>query len=137
MDRLLSTLLLEMDGVTTTASGNSNAHVVVLGVTERLETLDDAILRPGRLEVKIETDKAPSLEDRVEIFEYYLRRFDVEEEISTLARALAKISPGFHGGDIEAICRDGAMMALKNSSQVREMDLRNLIQRRTGVSSVA
>jgi ATP-dependent 26S proteasome regulatory subunit len=128
MDRLLSTLLLEMDGVTT----HDGAHVVVLGVTERLETLDDAILRPGRLEVKIETDESPCLEDRAEIFEFYLRRFDVEDKIDVMARELAELSSGFHGGDIEAVCRDGAMVALRNSRGVRRSDLKRLIKRRVG-----
>ena len=132
MDRLLSTLLLEMDGVTT----NDGAHVVVLGVTERLETLDDAILRPGRLEVKIETDESPCLEDRAEIFEYYLRRFDVEDKIDVMARELAGMSSGFHGGDIEAVCRDGAMTALRNSRGVRGSDLKELIKRRVGSNDV-
>ena len=84
------------------------------------------------LEVKIETDKSPCLTDRIEIFEYYLRRFHVEDKIDVMARELAELSSGFHGGDIEAVCRDGAMTALRNSRGVRGSDLKELIKRRVG-----
>jgi len=123
MDRLLSTLLLEMDGVT-----SSSGHVVVLGVTSRLELLDPAILRPGRLEVKIQTDESPCLEDRVEIFKYYLKSLHLEKEKKISIQKLGKLSEHMNGGDIEAVCRDAAMLALRTGKRgISESDLVKLI----------
>ncbi|RLI96364.1 MAG: AAA family ATPase, partial [Candidatus Aenigmatarchaeota archaeon] len=107
-ERIVSQLLTEMDGI-------EELHdVVVIGATNRPDILDPALLRPGRfdrvLEVPLPDEKA-----RVEIFKIHLRKHKnaIDGNIDELAAEFAKLTKGFSGADIEAVCREGAMKGLR------------------------
>jgi len=120
MDRLLSCLLIEMDGVV--GHSSSESAVIVVAATERREMLDPAILRPGRLEVHVEM-KRPREEARKEIFGFYLSRMSTNagdsDATAALSGKLAKwIGDGATGSDIEGACRSAAMRAMKRGDAV-------------------
>ena len=99
----LNQLLVEMDGFET------DQQVIVIGSTNFKEVLDPAILRPGRFDRLIEIGY-PSLEEREEIFEIYLKKIVLNEEknrgIQFYKQKLATLTPGFTGADISNIVNE-------------------------------
>ena len=101
-DRLLSTLLIEMDG----ALGNSNTtrdnHVIVLGTTTSLDLLDNAILRPGRLDQHVYIP-LPDIHAREQIFIHYLSKINLNPtcDVNNFAKFLSKKTEGYSGAMIE------------------------------------
>lgn len=132
MDRLLSTLLVEMDGLGSGGGGGGggeggNEMIVVVAATNHLSMLDDAILRPGRLDLHMEMG-LPDLEGRTAIYLHHLARLplcfdktdEVEEEgsrefasLSELAKAMAGLSEGLSGADIQGVCQEAALLGLR------------------------
>jgi ATP-dependent metalloprotease FtsH len=99
-------LLVEMDGLTT-----KGQNVIVIGATNAgEETLDTALLRPGRFDRKIYIDK-PNLEEREELYKYYLSKVKASQEIDVgrLARKSVYKSPA----DIENIVKEAALIATR------------------------
>lgn len=101
-NQTINQLLAEMDGF------EGNGGVIVIGATNRREDLDKALLRPGRFDVQVEVSY-PDLKDRTEIFELYLSKVSVEENVE--ARPLAEITTGFTGADIENMVNTAAIRA--------------------------
>ncbi|MCX7940410.1 MAG: AAA family ATPase [Endomicrobia bacterium] len=116
-------LLVEMDGLE-----SSQANVVVIGATNSpLEVLDPALLRPGRFDRKIYISK-PNLNERKEIFKYYLKKVkhDPNIDIDKLAKKTVYKSPA----DIENIVKEAALIALRNQKEVVDMqDIMEAIDR--------
>jgi len=107
-ERIVSQLLTEMDGI-------QELHdVVVIAATNRPDLLDPALLRPGRfdriLEVPLPNEKA-----RKEIFKIHLSKHvsAIDGDVEELASELAKITEGFSGAEIEAVCKEGALRGLR------------------------
>ena len=101
-------LLAEMDGL----KSDDKYNIVVIGATNASEdSLDPALLRPGRFDRKIYIDK-PSLKDREKIFAYYLSKVSHEPDIDVgrLARRAVYKSPA----EIANIVREATMIALRN-----------------------
>ncbi len=103
-DRVIAQLLTEMDGV------EGRKGVIILAATNRPELIDPALLRPGRFDLAVEL-QLPDETERVGIFGIHLRDRPVAAEITM--EALAKLTPGRSGADIEAICRRAALLALR------------------------
>jgi transitional endoplasmic reticulum ATPase len=125
MDRLLSTLLVEMDGVASSSSTGTGtgtaAPVIVIAATNHRDLLDEAILRPGRLDLHLELP-LPGQDARAAIFAHHLGRlpFDVVGVcggVNGLARALAVETEGLSGADIQGVCQEAAMRSLRESMQ--------------------
>ncbi|CAG9461902.1 unnamed protein product [Pedinophyceae sp. YPF-701] len=102
--RLLSVLLTEMDGMEL-ATG-----VLVVGATNRPYAIDPAMLRPGRLEVHLFVPP-PDLEGREAVLRIHTRRNRLADDVdlSAVARATEK----YTGAELEAVCREAAMSALR------------------------
>jgi AFG3 family protein len=100
-----------MDGFQTDSS------VVVLAATNRVDSLDSALLRPGRFDRQVEIG-LPSIKERQEIFEVHLKKIKCDEmyEKSEYARKLAALTPGFSGADIMNICNEGAIIAARKDA---------------------
>jgi transitional endoplasmic reticulum ATPase len=94
-ERVLSTLLNEMDGV------EDRQGVVVIGCTNRPDQIDDAILRPGRLDQLVYVG-LPSLEDRVDIIKALIKHISIEG-IDPVE--LAKQTEFCSGADLENLFR--------------------------------
>uniref|UniRef100_A0A8D2PZB2 SPG7 matrix AAA peptidase subunit, paraplegin n=1 Tax=Zosterops lateralis melanops TaxID=1220523 RepID=A0A8D2PZB2_ZOSLA len=89
-EQTLNQLLVEMDGMGTTD------HVIVLASTNRADVLDNALMRPGRLDRHIFID-LPTLQERKEIFEHHLKGLKLIQDGSFYSQHLAELTPGFSG----------------------------------------
>ncbi len=100
-------LLVEMDGLK-----GGDSHVIVMGATNASEeSLDDALLRPGRFDRKIYIDR-PDLVGREQLFKFYLSKVshDASMDVGRLARKAIHKSPA----DIENIIKESALIATRN-----------------------
>ena len=70
--------------------------VIVLASTNRLDILDEALLRPGRFDRQIAID-LPTLSERKEIFEVYLKKLALEKTFEKYSSRLASLTPGRSG----------------------------------------
>ena len=103
--RVVAQLLALMDGLT------ERGNVIVLGATNRPESVDPALRRPGRFDREIEIS-VPNVDGRLEILQIHTRGMPLagDVELKTLAAELH----GYTGADIKSLCREAAMKALRN-----------------------
>ncbi|MEM2601376.1 MAG: CDC48 family AAA ATPase [Candidatus Bathyarchaeia archaeon] len=102
--RVVSQLLALMDGL------EPRGKVVVIGATNRPNAIDPALRRPGRFDREIEIG-VPDRQGRLEILQIHTRGMPLAEDVD-LGR-LADITHGFVGADLEALCKEAAMRALR------------------------
>ena len=114
--RVVAQLLALMDGL------HSRGRVIVIGATNRPNSLDSALRRPGRFDREIEI-KVPNEKGRREIFQIHTRNMPLDKKISL--KEYANITHGFVGADISAVCREAAMSALRR--YLPEIDLESEI----------
>ncbi len=110
--RVVAQLLALMDGM------SERGQVIVLGATNRPESLDPALRRPGRFDREIEVG-VPNAEGRLEILQIHTRGMPLSEDIDL--QELASELHGYTGADIKALCREAAMKALRR--YLPEIDL--------------
>jgi transitional endoplasmic reticulum ATPase len=102
--RIVGQLLALMDGL------ESRGQVVLIGATNQPNVLDPALRRPGRFDREIAL-RVPDVRGRLEILQIHSRDAALAGDVD-LAR-LAQLTPGFVGADLEALCREAAMIALR------------------------
>jgi len=102
--RVVSQLLSLMDGL------QGRGHIIVVGATNRINALDEALRRPGRFDREIEFG-VPTVKGRKEIFQIHTRGMPLEDDVA-LDR-YSEITYGFAGADIMAVCREAALFALR------------------------
>ncbi|MBI4154057.1 AAA family ATPase, partial [Candidatus Woesearchaeota archaeon] len=107
-ERVVSQLLSEMSGL------EELKDVVVIAATNRPDLIDPALLRPGRFDQQILVP-APDESARYEILRVHTKDMPLEKDIDL--RVLAKATDGFSGADIEALCREAAMSAMRKNIQ--------------------
>lgn len=107
-ERVVSQLLTEIDGLV------ELKDVVVLAATNRPDLIDPSLLRPGRFDRMIYIPM-PDLAARKKIFEIYMRRMPVADDVDI--DELAAKTEGYTGADIEMICREAGMLALREKIQ--------------------
>jgi transitional endoplasmic reticulum ATPase len=103
-ERVVSQLLTELDGL------EALEDVVVVATTNRPDLIDDALLRPGRLDRHIEVAE-PDEDARREIFAIHTRDRPLADEVDL--DDLAARTEGYVGADIEAVCREAATIAVR------------------------
>ncbi|WP_226013125.1 CDC48 family AAA ATPase [Halomicrobium salinisoli] len=103
-ERVVSQLLTELDGVT------ENPNLVVVAATNRREAIDDALLRPGRLEKHVEVPD-PDEEARREILRVHTDGKPVGDDVDL--DDLAAVTAGYSGADLEALVRAASMRAIR------------------------
>jgi AFG3 family protein len=119
----LNQLLVEMDGFGT------DEHVVVLAGTNRPDTLDPALTRPGRFDRHIAIDR-PDIKGRADIFRVHLKPIKTNEDLVELSKKLATLTPGFSGADIANVCNEAALIAARhNADSVAEKHFEAAIER--------
>jgi len=111
-ERAVSQLLTEMDGIA------ALEDVVVIGATNRPDILDPAILRPGRFDRLIYVPP-PDEKARLEIFKIHTRNMPLAEDVDL--ERLARMTEGYSGADIEAVCREAAMNALRRDINAKQV----------------
>lgn len=100
----LNQLLVEMDGF------DERTNIVILGGTNRADTLDDALMRAGRFDRQI-TLSLPDIKGRKELFQIYLKKLTLEVPAEELCPRLAALTPGFSGAEIANLCNEAAINA--------------------------
>ena len=123
-ENTLNQLLTEMDGFQT------NAGVIVLAATNRVDILDKALMRAGRFDRQIEVG-LPDVKERKEIFDVHLRKLKLDDKLDR--EFLAKQTPGFAGADIANVCNEAALIAARHDkSAVTQEDFLAAIDRIVG-----
>ncbi len=105
-ERVISQLLTELDGMV------ELKDIVVLAATNRPDMVDTALLRPGRFDRLIYI-KPPNKRGREKIFKIYTENMPLADDVDL--KALAAETEGFVGSDIEALCREAGMRALREN----------------------
>ncbi|UJB68532.1 ATP-dependent zinc metalloprotease FtsH4 [Acaryochloris sp. 'Moss Beach'] len=121
-EQTLNQLLTEMDGF-----GAGDATVIVLAATNRPETLDPALLRPGRFDRQVLVDR-PDLTGRLAILEIYAKKVKLGENVDL--KAMATRTPGFAGADLANLVNEAALLAARRGNKVVEtQDFAEAIER--------
>lgn len=105
-DQTLNQLLVEMDGF------NTDETVVVIGATNRLDLLDEALLRPGRFDRHIFVGN-PNKNAREQILKVHTKNKPLEKDVDVLG--LAKKTHGLSGADLANIANEAAIIAVRNN----------------------
>ena len=110
--RVVAQLLAMMDGI------EDRGQVIVIAATNRVDSIDAALRRPGRFDREIDIG-VPDRDDRIEIIQIHTRNMPTKDEVDL--EYIADNTHGFVGADLAALCKEAAMKALK-----RQMPLINL-----------
>jgi transitional endoplasmic reticulum ATPase len=111
-ERVISQLLTEMDGIV------ALEDIVVIAATNRPDILDPAVLRPGRFDRLIYVPE-PDENSRAQIFSIYTRTMPLARDVDPLS--LATAAKYYSGADIQALCREAAMYALRRDVKATEV----------------
>ncbi len=103
-EQTLNALLVEMDGF------ESNAGVIVMAATNRPETLDSALLRPGRFDRHVLVDR-PDVRGREEILKVHVKSVKLDPTVDL--KHVAAITPGFVGADLANLVNEAALLAAR------------------------
>ena len=111
-ENTLNQLLAEMDGFA------PNMGVVLMAATNRPETLDQALVRPGRFDRQIQVD-LPSEDGRLEILKIHTRKMPLADDVRL--EALAKVTAGFSGADLANIANEASLLAVRKEQSIIRM----------------
>ncbi len=114
--RVVNQILTEMDGLI------DLNDVVVLAATNRPDMLDTALLRPGRFD-RIILTPVPDEETRKAIFGVHTKSMPLSKDVS-IAK-LASETDNYVGADIEAVCREAAMLALRKDMKCKDVAMKH------------
>lgn len=112
-ENTLNSLLAEMDGM------NDSENILIFGATNRPEILDDALMRPGRFDRKIQFN-LPNKEERIHLLKLYLNKYEVNEDCLT-EEYLSKLSDKtftFSGADISNLCNEAAIRTVRSKKEL-------------------
>merc|ERR1711907_895633 len=104
VQRTMLQIVTELDGF------DARGNVKVLMATNRPDTLDPALVRPGRLDRKVEFG-LPDLEGRAQIFRINARSMNMDRDIRF--ELLARLCPNSTGAEIRSVCTEAGMFAIR------------------------
>ncbi len=120
-EQTLNQLLVEMDGF------DGQQGLILIAATNRPDTLDPALLRPGRFDRTIIIN-LPDILGREEILKVHTRKIKLAESVNL--KSVASQTPGFSGADLANLCNEAALMAARNNKEaVEEIDLDKSVER--------
>jgi cell division protease FtsH len=120
-DQTLNQLLVEMDGF------DSNRGVLIMAATNRPETLDVALLRPGRFDRQVVVDR-PDINGREAILRVHVRGVRLGPEVDL--RRVASLTPGAVGADLANLINEAALMAARgNKAEVAMAEFEEAVER--------
>lgn len=121
VQRTMLEIVNQLDGF------DSRGNIKVLMATNRPDTLDPALLRPGRLDRKVEFG-LPDLDSRTQIFKIHTRTMNVERDIRF--ELLARLCPNATGADIRSVCTEAGMYAIRSRRKtVSEKDFLDAVEK--------
>jgi len=103
-EQTLNALLVEMDGFGT------NSGVIIMAATNRPETLDPALLRPGRFDRHVLVDR-PDIRGREAILNVHIKQVKLDESVDL--KKIAAITSGFVGADLASLVNEAALLAAR------------------------
>jgi len=112
-EQTLNQILVEMDGFDT------NTNVIIVAATNRPDILDPALLRPGRFDRRVIIDP-PDMNGRKQILQVHIKGKPVSDEVDL--GAVAKLTPGFSGADIENLVNEAAILAARREKKATGME---------------
>lgn len=115
-ERVISQLLTEMDGIV------ALEDIVVIAATNRPDIVDPAVLRPGRFDRLIYVPE-PDEKSRLQIFKIYTKNMPLAKDVGL--SQLVAIAKNYSGADIEALCREAGMHALRRDVNAKEVTMIN------------
>ena len=107
-DQTLNQLLVEMDGF------NKDDNIIIIGATNRLDLLDEALLRPGRFDRHIRIN-SPNYHSRYEILKVHTNNKPLHKEVDL--KMLARKTHGFNGAHLANIANEAAIFAVRDNSK--------------------
>ena len=119
-ERVVNQILTELDGI------EKREGVIFVAATNRPELIDPALLRPGRIDRFVYL-KAPEKTTRLKVLEIHTKSIPIE---TVDLNKLSELTTNFSGADLEAVCREAAMFALRdNRSKVNQDDFISAIEK--------
>ncbi|PIN90071.1 AAA family ATPase, partial [Candidatus Pacearchaeota archaeon CG10_big_fil_rev_8_21_14_0_10_35_13] len=115
-EQVLNQLLAEMDGI------EELQNITIIGATNRPDILDPAILRPGRFD-RLALVVPPTTEGREKIFAIHTKNMPLNKDVKI--KELAEKTEGYVGADIESLCREAAILALREDMEAREVKMKH------------
>jgi len=119
VERVVNQLLTEMDGL------EELEGVIVIGATNRPDILDPALLRPGRFD-RLVYVRPPDKKSRLAIFKIHTRNMPLADDVDL--EELAELTEGYVGADIEAVCREAVMLALRENIDAEKVEMRHFLE---------
>ncbi len=120
-EQTLNALLVEMDGFGTDQS------VIVMAATNRPETLDPALMRPGRFDRHVLVDR-PDFKGREAVLKVHSKKVKMGAEVNLMR--IAKLTVGFVGADLANLVNEAALLAARNNkSEVSMTELEEAVER--------
>jgi len=120
-ERVISQLLTELDGIVTLED------IVVIAATNRPDMVDPAVLRPGRFDRLIYVPE-PDDKSKLQIFKIYTKNMPLKKDVEL--PQLVAAARYYSGADIEALCREAAMVALRKDVNTKEVLLEDFMEAR-------
>jgi transitional endoplasmic reticulum ATPase len=117
-ERVISQLLTEMDGITTLQD------VVIIAATNRPNMVDPAVMRPGRFDRLIYVPE-PDEKSRLQILKLYTKVMPISAEVDL--NQLTTLTKYYSGADIESLCREAAMHALRHDPEAKIVTMKDFL----------
>ncbi|MDI9618035.1 CDC48 family AAA ATPase [Methanothermobacter sp.] len=117
--RVVNQLLTEIDGL------EELQDVAVIAATNRPDILDPALLRPGRFDRHVKVED-PDREARLAIFKVHTKDMPLADDVNL--EKLADKTEGYVGADIEAVCREAAMLTLRENMDAEEVPMKHFLE---------
>ncbi len=122
-ESVVNQILTSMDGL------ESMEGVVIIGATNRPDILDPGLLRPGRFD-RLLLLPAPDKKSRIEIFKIHTKGMPLTKDVSLVE--LADKCEGFSGADINGVCREAAILALRDDIKAKEINKKHFEKAMSG-----
>lgn len=120
-DQTLNQLLVEMDGF------DGRKGIILMAATNRPDTLDPALLRPGRFDRQVLVDR-PDVRGREAILRIYSEKITLGKGVDI--KRIAQITPGFVGADLSTAMNEAALLAVRrNKDAVEQIDIEDAVER--------
>lgn len=104
-DKVMGSLLQEMNGF------EDRDDIFIIAATNRVDSLDEALVRSGRFDRQVYVNPPSDWTERRDMFKYYLKGYSLADDVDI--DALSKQTPHFTGADIDVVCNEAGLIAIR------------------------